>query len=60
MRRRIAEGRPTVFLLREREARALAAWDEAGCPARAVPGMAFGVSEGVRSYLESVLPRAGG
>jgi len=60
MRRRIAAGRPTVFLLREREARALAGWEEAACPTRALPGMAYAVAAGVRSYREALLPQSGG
>lgn len=54
----MAKLRPTVRVLAAAEERALAAWDEAGCPARALPGIAFGTAEAANGEAASRL--AGG
>jgi len=52
MRVRIAAGRPTVPMLRAREDDALAGWESAGCPDRALPAIAYGVIDGARGIRE--------
>ena len=47
IRAKVAALRPTARVLAQAEDRAYAAWVAAGCPARALPGIAFGVAEAV-------------
>lgn len=49
MRVRIAAGRPTVPLLREMENELLSDWESTRCPDRALPLIAYGVVDGVKS-----------
>jgi len=60
MRVRIAAGRPTVPMLRSREADALADWELARCPDRALPVIAYGVIDGVRGMREAQFAGHGG